>query len=140
LANYWKNGFDWKKQEAKLNELPHFKTKVEVDGFGDLDMHFIHQKSNVPGAIPLLFVHGCESSPCRVIPLSRNLSYIQCLYRILILNAGPGNFLEVTKLLPLLKDTKDGPAFHIVAPSLPNYGFSSRMSKVRAPFGIAFSI
>ncbi|PQE33857.1 epoxide hydrolase protein [Rutstroemia sp. NJR-2017a WRK4] len=59
LAAYWKDGFDWKKQEAKLNELPHFKTVVEVDGFGELDMHFIHQKSKVPGAIPLLFVHGC---------------------------------------------------------------------------------
>jgi len=35
-------------------------TVVEVEGFGELDMHFIHQKSEVEGAIPLLFVHGCE--------------------------------------------------------------------------------
>jgi hypothetical protein len=42
LTKYWKNDFDWKKQEAKLNEHPQFKTKVEVDGFGEVDMHFIH--------------------------------------------------------------------------------------------------
>jgi len=44
---------------------------------------------------------------------------------------GPGSFIEVTKLLPLLKNSKDAPAFHIVAPSLPNFGFSSRVSKVK---------
>lgn len=37
--------------------------------------------------------------------------------------SGPGSFLEVQHLLPLLA-SPDGPAFHIVAPSLPNYGFS----------------
>lgn len=33
----------------------------------------------------------------------------------------------MTKLLPLLSDAEkdNGPAFHIVAPSLPNFGFSS---------------
>lgn len=59
LTDYWRNGFDWKKQEARLNQFPQFKTEVVVDGFEPLDMHFVHQKSDVPGAIPLLFVHGC---------------------------------------------------------------------------------
>ena len=63
LANHWRNGFDWRNQEAKLNELPQFKTKVMVDGFEEVDMHFVYQKSDIPGAIPLLFVHGCELSP-----------------------------------------------------------------------------
>lgn len=58
-------------------------------------MHFVHQKSSNPNAIPLLFVHGW-----------------------------PGSFLEVTKILPLLKGGDGKPAFHVVAPSLPNYGFS----------------
>lgn len=60
LAQYWRDGFDWKKQEARLNEFPHFKTLVDVDGFGEVDIHFIHQQSSVKGAIPLLFVHGCK--------------------------------------------------------------------------------
>lgn len=39
LVNYWKDGFDWRKAEAKLNELPQYRTQIEVDGFGTLDMH-----------------------------------------------------------------------------------------------------
>ena len=59
LGTYWKEKFDWGKQEAKLNELPNFKTAIQVDGFESLDIHFVYQKSNVEGAIPLLFSHGC---------------------------------------------------------------------------------
>lgn len=39
LIEYWKDGFDWRKAEAKLNELPQYKTQIEVDGFGSLDIH-----------------------------------------------------------------------------------------------------
>ena len=59
LTEYWKNQFDWRKQEAKINELPNFRTKIAVEGFETLDIHFIYQKSDVEGAVPLLFVHGC---------------------------------------------------------------------------------
>lgn len=58
LAKYWQNGFDWRAQEATLNKLPHFTTTVTVGGFGDLDMHFIHQRGG-KDSIPLLFSHGC---------------------------------------------------------------------------------
>lgn len=60
LAKYWANGFDWRAQEAKINDLPQFTTKVHVDGFGELEMHFVHQKSDKPGSVPMLFSHGCE--------------------------------------------------------------------------------
>ncbi len=60
LAQYWRNGFDWRKAEAKLNELPNYRTNISVDGgFGELDVHFVHQRSPIAGAIPLLFCHGC---------------------------------------------------------------------------------
>lgn len=39
LLKYWKNGFDWRKAEAQLNEMPQFMTKIGVDGFGELDIH-----------------------------------------------------------------------------------------------------
>lgn len=42
---------------------------------------------------------------------------------------GPGSFLEVLKILPLLTEPKSGPSFHVVAPSLPNFGFSGRATK-----------
>ena len=61
LTAFWKDGFDWREKERQLNEqLPQFTTPVPVAGFGQLDIHFIHQRSEVPGAIPLLFVHGCR--------------------------------------------------------------------------------
>ena len=43
---------------------------------------------------------------------------------------GPGSFLEVERILPLLtKGGNDTPAFHVVAPSLPNFGFSEGAKK-----------
>ena len=60
LAAYWKDGFDWRAQEAKLNQYPQFTTNVAVDGFGDLEIHFLHQRSSKADSIPLLFFHGCE--------------------------------------------------------------------------------
>lgn len=48
---------------------------------------------------------------------------------------GPGSFVEVTKLLPLLKGGDGQPAFHFVAPSLPNFGFSSGVTQ--RGFGLA---
>ncbi|EXJ53620.1 uncharacterized protein A1O5_13187 [Cladophialophora psammophila CBS 110553] len=100
FVKHWRTGFDWRAQERRMNEFPNFETTVHVDGFGDIDMHFLHQKSVVKGAIPLLFVHGW-----------------------------PGSFLEVTKMLPMLEGGDGKPAFHVVAPSLPNYVFSGPMLK-----------
>lgn len=60
LAAYWKDGFDWRAQETKLNELPQFTTTVSVDGFEELEIHFVHQKSSRARSIPLLFCHGCK--------------------------------------------------------------------------------
>lgn len=49
---------------------------------------------------------------------------------------GPGSFLEVTKILSQLTEGgTDVPAFHVVAPSLPNFGFSSGVKK--KGFGLA---
>ncbi|KAK6064579.1 epoxide hydrolase [Seiridium cupressi] len=101
LAKYWAEGFDWRRAEAQLNEFPHFTTPISVDGFETLDVHFIHQRSAAPGAIPLLFVHGW-----------------------------PGSFYEGTKIIRPLTQGGDGsPAFHVVVPSLPNFGFSGGTKK-----------
>lgn len=105
LTARWHNGYDWRKAEKELNQLPQFTTKIAVDGFETLKIHFVHQKSDVKNAIPLLFVHGW-----------------------------PGSFDEVKKILPeLVKGGKDVPAFHVVAPSLANFGFSEGTKKARLP-------
>ncbi|KAI0003168.1 epoxide hydrolase 1 [Xylariaceae sp. FL0662B] len=100
ISKYWRETFSWRSFEERLNQLPHFEATVSVDGFDPFQVHFIHQQSSAPDAIPLLFIHGW-----------------------------PGGFHEVIKCLPLLANSENsgGPAFNVVAPSLPNFGFSSRI-------------
>jgi len=101
LVSKWKDSYDWRAHERDLNKLPMFTRDIEVEGFGVLNIHYVHQRSKVEGAIPLLFVHGW-----------------------------PGSFIEVTKILPLLTSTEPGhPSFHVVAPSIPGYAWSQGASK-----------
>ena len=100
LIDYWRNEFNWREQESTLNQFDQFKT--EIDG---LEMHFIHQRSPHPDAIPLMIVHGW-----------------------------PGSISEFTKIIgPLVDPTAYGgnqsDAFHVIAPSLPGFGFSSAPTK-----------
>jgi len=60
LVSYWKDGFNWRSQEAKINQLPHFTTPIAVEGFGELNIHFVHKTSHQKGSIPLLFCHRCK--------------------------------------------------------------------------------
>lgn len=53
--------WDWRQAEERLNKFPQFHTPVKVDGFDELDIHFVWQKSEVKNAIPLLFVHGVST-------------------------------------------------------------------------------
>ena len=62
LTAYWKDSFDWRKAESKINELPNYRVRIQAEGFESLNIHFVHQKSNVVSAIPLLFCHGCTSN------------------------------------------------------------------------------
>ena len=56
-----KGGFDWRKCEDAINEIPQFTRDIELEeGFGMLNVHYVHQRSEVESAVPLLFVHGCE--------------------------------------------------------------------------------
>ncbi|KAJ7914238.1 Alpha/Beta hydrolase protein [Mycena leptocephala] len=108
LMGRWTNGYDWRKHEALLNsELPQFTQDISVDGgHGMLNIHYIHRISEVEHAIPLLFVHGW-----------------------------PGSFIEARKILPLLThNSPDHPSFHLVALSLPGYGFSQGPSQKK--FGL----
>lgn len=60
LVARWKSGYDWRKHEAQLNaELPQFTRDIEVAGHGTLNIHYVHKKSTISHAVPLLFVHGC---------------------------------------------------------------------------------
>ena len=60
LTERWRDSYDWRAHERELNALPMFTRPIEVQGFGDLSVHYVHQRSSVKGAVPLLFVHGCK--------------------------------------------------------------------------------
>jgi epoxide hydrolase len=95
LAEYWRGGYDWRREEARLNEFPQFTT--EIDG---QTIHFLHVRSPEPDALPLIVTHGYPSSVA-----------------------------EMTRILAPLTDPRahggdPADAFHVVAPSLPGFGFS----------------
>lgn len=64
LVARWKDVYDWRQQENIINKLPQFTRDLDLDsGFGTINIHYVHKKSEAVGAIPLLFVHGCEYIP-----------------------------------------------------------------------------
>jgi pimeloyl-ACP methyl ester carboxylesterase len=97
LCEYWADGYDWRAREAALNRFDQFVTTI--DG---VDVHFIHQRSRHRDALPIVLTHGW-----------------------------PGSIVEFHKVIePLCDPTAHGGtaehAFHVVAPSLPGYGFSGK--------------
>jgi pimeloyl-ACP methyl ester carboxylesterase len=97
LAGYWGTGYDWRKCEARLNDLPNFVT--DVDG---LDIHFIHVRSPHEDALPLIVTHGWPGS------IIEQLKIIDPLTN------------------PTAHGASAEDAFHLVIPSLPGYGFSAK--------------
>jgi pimeloyl-ACP methyl ester carboxylesterase len=97
LVAYWRDRFDWRAAERRLNQFDQFTTNI--DG---LDVHFIHQRSRNPKALPLVVTHGW-----------------------------PGSVVEFTKIIGPLTDPgahggSADDAFHVIAISLPGFGFSGK--------------
>ena len=95
LANYWRTGYDWRAQEARLNTFPQFTTTIDGQ-----NVYFMHVRSPEPGALPLLLTHGW-----------------------------PGSVIEFLEVIGPLTDPRahggdPADAFHVIAPSLPGFGFS----------------
>ena len=57
LTERWRDGFDWRAAEARLNAIPQFTT--EIDG---QTVHFLHARSPAPDALPLVVTHGWPGS------------------------------------------------------------------------------
>ena len=94
LLAYWRDSYDWRACEARLNALGQFIT--EIDG---VDIHFLHIHSPRADATPLIMTHGW-----------------------------PGSVIEFMGVIDQLANPADpaAPAFHLVLPSLPGYGFSGK--------------
>jgi pimeloyl-ACP methyl ester carboxylesterase len=99
LAEHWRTGYDWRRHEARLNELPQFTT--EVDG---QTVHFLHVRSPEPDALPLVVTHGYPSAVVETVGL-----------------VGP-----LTD--PRAHGGDPADAFHLVVPSLPGFGLSAPLS------------
>ncbi len=95
LVDRWRDRFDWRVQEERLNRLPH--QMVTVDG---QDIHVVHQRGTGPSPMPLVLTHGWPGS----------FVEFEHLIPLLADPAGPG--------------AGPADAFHVVVPSLPGYGFS----------------
>ena len=95
LADYWATAYDWRKQEARLNEHPQFVT--EIDG---QRLHFLHVRSPEPNALPLVLLHGWPGSIVEFLDLIGPLTD------------------------PAAHGGDPADAFHLVVPSLPGFGFS----------------
>jgi pimeloyl-ACP methyl ester carboxylesterase len=96
LVGYWLHKFDWKKQEALLNQYPQCTT--EIDG---QNIHFLHIRSGNPNATPLMLIHGWPGSFADFVNVIEPLT-----------NPKAGQENGVT-------------AFHLVIPSIPGFGFST---------------
>jgi epoxide hydrolase len=95
LAAYWADGYDWREQEARLNELPQFTTTI--DGTG---VHFLHVRSQQPDALPLILTHGWPGSIVEFLNVIGPLTD------------------------PAAHGGDPADAFHLVIPSMPGHGFS----------------
>ncbi|HEV2988059.1 MAG TPA: epoxide hydrolase [Candidatus Angelobacter sp.] len=109
VADYWRNSYDWRQQEAMLNRLPQYR--VALDGF---HIHFVHARSKAPKPLPLIITHGWPGSfmeMIKIIPLLTD---------------------------PEAHGGKPEDAFDVIVPSLPGYGFSDRATqRGMDPFRIA---
>ena len=102
LVTYWRDGFDWRAQEAKLNALPQYVASV-----ADIDLHFVHVPGKGPNPLPLLLSHGWPGS-------------IWEFHKLIPMLTDPARFGG---------DASD--AFTVVAPSLPGYTLSFRPGQPR---------
>ena len=97
LATYWRDGFDWRRQEAALNALPN--RRIALDG---LRIHFVHERGKGPRPLPLIITHGWPGSFVEMVKLLPLL------------------------VDPAAHGASADDAFDVVVPSLPGYGFSDR--------------
>src|SRR5439155_1136699 len=95
LVAYWRERFDWRAAEARLNALPQFRARV-----GGLGIHFIHVRGVGPAPLPLVITHGWPGSVAEFVEIIGPLTD------------------------PARHGGDPADAFDVVAPSMPGYGFS----------------
>ncbi|MGE0880662.1 MAG: epoxide hydrolase family protein [Acidimicrobiia bacterium] len=95
LIGYWRDGFDWRAAEARINAYEHFRTEIK-----GRQLHFMQARSPEADALPLIVTHGWPGSFVEFLTVADQL-------------ANPRKYGA---------DPAD--AFHVICPSMPGYGFS----------------
>ncbi len=95
LAHEWATTFDWYAVQARFNAFDQVETVIDGQR-----IHAFHQRSPRADATPLLLVHGWPGSV---------IEFIDCI----------GPLVD-----PDAHGAVGAPAFHVVCPSIPGYGFS----------------
>jgi len=105
LVEYWRSRYDFRRQEAALNRLPHFQADV-----AGTTLHFLHARGRGDAPMPLLLTHGFPDSFLRFVKLIPLLTD------------------------PAAHGGDPSDAFDVVVPSLPGYGFSQPLAKPGSAF------
>ncbi|KAK3294619.1 Alpha/Beta hydrolase protein [Chaetomium fimeti] len=119
----WTSGeYSWRAEQQRLNRFPHFRINItttttapnddEDDNAEDgtesetFDLHFAALFSRSASATPVVLMHGW-----------------------------PGSWIEFGAVLDLLaaRYTAETLPYHVVVPSLPDYGLSTRRGELRRP-------
>ena len=100
FADYWRDQYDWRRCEQRINQYPQFLIEL-----GGVDIHFLHIRSPHENARPLLMTHGWPGSIIEFMDVIEPLTQPEK-------HGGT---------------TKD--AYHLVIPSLPGFGFSGKPAK-----------
>ena len=106
ICEHWRTSYDWRERAARIARFAQFTTTLDGGGDDPLDIHFLHVRSPEPGAFPLILTHGW-----------------------------PGSIVEFLDVIEPLTDPAahggdPADAFHVVAPSLPGFGFSGKPTGV----------
>jgi epoxide hydrolase len=99
LVAYWRDGYDWRSFEARLNSQASFIT--EIDG---QEIHFLHVRSPEPDAVPLILTHGWPGSVAEYLDVIGPLTD------------------------PRAHGRDPAIAFDLVIPSLPGFAFSAPLT------------
>jgi pimeloyl-ACP methyl ester carboxylesterase len=102
LIRYWRDEYDWRRQEHELNQLSHYIASID-----EARVHYVHEAGLAPHSTPLLLLHGWPDSFLR--------------YR-----------KAIPHLIDTDLDNEREPTFDVVVPSLPGFGFTGPLPPTSA--------
>jgi microsomal epoxide hydrolase len=108
LVDYWREGYDWRREEQKLNQFSHYRTEID-----DIVIHFVYERGKGPAPFPVVLTHGYPDSFYRFVKLIPLLTD------------------------PVAFGGRAEDAFDVVVPDIPGYGFSDSPGQKGVTFHVS---